>query len=121
MIGRLATYAWAGPNTLLGLLIGALMMLFGARVRCVAGVIEFAARTPGALREGAMTLGHVVLGTDQATLETWRAHERVHVRQYESWGPLFLPAYAASSLWQLLRGRRCYRDNWFEREAYERS
>ncbi len=36
-------------------------------------------------------------------------------------GVLFLPAYFASSLWQLARGRRCYRDNWFERQAYDRS
>jgi hypothetical protein len=63
----------------------------------------------------------VVLGTDRATLDAAREHERVHVRQYEQWGPLFLPAYFASSLWQLARGRRCYRDNWFERQAYDRS
>jgi hypothetical protein len=42
----------------------------------------------------------------------------VHVRQYERWGPLFVPAYLLSSLVELLRGRRPYRDNWFEREAY---
>jgi hypothetical protein len=47
-----------------------------------------------------------------------RAHEQVHVRQYERWGPLFVPAYLLSSLVELLRGRRPYRDNWFEREAY---
>jgi hypothetical protein len=55
------------------------------------------------------------------TLDCARSHEQVHVRQYEQWGPLFLPAYLASSLWQLACGRHCYRDNWFERQAYERS
>jgi hypothetical protein len=42
----------------------------------------------------------------------------VHVRQYERWGVLFFPLYAASSLWQLARGRDPYRDNRFEREAF---
>jgi hypothetical protein len=45
----------------------------------------------------------------------------VHVTQYEVWGPLFLPAYLASSFWQLARGRHVYRDNFFERRAYGRS
>jgi hypothetical protein len=42
----------------------------------------------------------------------------VHVRQYERWGPAFLPAYLLSSLLQLLRGRNPYRENHFERQAY---
>jgi hypothetical protein len=41
----------------------------------------------------------------------------VHVRQYEHWGPLFVPAYLAASLWALLRGRDPYYHNWFEMEA----
>jgi hypothetical protein len=51
-------------------------------------------------------------------LEAVREHEQVHVGQYEVWGPLFLPAYAASSIWQFMNGRRAYRDNFFERRAY---
>jgi hypothetical protein len=47
-----------------------------------------------------------------------RAHEQVHVRQYERWGPFFVPAYLASSLWQGLCGRHLYRDNHFERPAF---
>lgn len=65
----------------------------------------------------AITLGHVILGTDHATLAAVRAHEQVHVRQYERWGPFFAPAYLLSSLAQLLRGRRPYLDNRFECEA----
>ncbi|MHC4946851.1 MAG: hypothetical protein ACYTG1_01120 [Planctomycetota bacterium] len=65
-----------------------------------------------------MTLGHVVIGRSSAALEQSRLHERVHVRQYERWGPFFIPAYLVSSLVSLLRGRRPYRDNIFEREAY---
>ncbi|MDO8964417.1 MAG: hypothetical protein Q7W30_08015 [Coriobacteriia bacterium] len=48
-------------------------------------------------------------------------HEHVHVRQYERWGPFFLPAYAISSLVQLARGGDPYRDNRFERQAYAES
>lgn len=66
----------------------------------------------------AITLGHVVLGTDAEALESTRLHERVHVRQYERWGPFFIPAYLACSGWQWLRGRHPYFDNPFEVEAY---
>lgn len=65
----------------------------------------------------AITLGHVVLGLDADVLARVRAHEQVHVRQYERWGALFLLAYPAASLYQWLRGRDAYRDNPFEREA----
>ena len=47
--------------------------------------------------------------------------ERVHVRQYERWGPFFLPAYFACSLAALARGRDAYRANPFEKEAFEKS
>jgi hypothetical protein len=122
-------YAWASPNTAIGLVVGGLGMLLGAGVRVVEGVIEFSGGRLGALFASpaarcpfrAVTLGHVVLGTDAATLDCARSHEQVHVRQYERWGPFFLPAYLLSSLWQLACGRRCYRDNWFERQAYEQS
>ena len=66
-----------------------------------------------------MTLGHVVLGRDLHCLESTRAHERIHVRQVERWGPLFLPAYALASLMAFSRGGHPYHDNVFEREAYE--
>jgi drug/metabolite transporter (DMT)-like permease len=68
-----------------------------------------------------MTLGHVVLGRDENCLEDCGDHERVHVRQYESWGPLFLPAYFGSSIAALLRGDDPYLGNRFEREAYEQA
>ncbi len=65
-----------------------------------------------------MTLGHVVLGRIPSALDVCRDHELVHVRQYERWGPLFLPAYLIASLIALLQGKRAYMDNFFEREAY---
>jgi hypothetical protein len=72
------------------------------------------------LRGGAsaMTLGHVVIARDRSLLDRTREHERVHVRQYERWGPLFIPAYLTLSLLMRLRGRRAYEDNPFEREAF---
>ena len=123
---RLAAYAWAGPNTLLGLLAGVALLALGGRLRVVGGVAEFSggllgsslASFPGVLRFNAITFGHVILGVSEAELAAARSHEHVHVRQYEAWGPFFLLAYAGSSLWQLLRGRRIYRDNYFERQAY---
>lgn len=69
----------------------------------------------------AITFGHVVLGRDRGALESTRAHERVHVRQCETWGPLFVPAYLLASLWAVLRGRHPYLQNWFEVEAYRSS
>jgi hypothetical protein len=122
-------YAWASPNTAIGLALGVLALLLGARTQVRQGALEFSGGALGALFAApwlacpfrALTLGHVILATDAATLDCARGHEQVHVRQYEQWGPLFLPAYLASSLWQLACGRRCYRDNWFERQAFGRS
>lgn len=118
-------YPWAAPNTALGLGLGLVMLCLGGRLRFVAGVAEFyggaigrlVARLPEQVGFGAMTLGHVVLGIDSATLCALRTHEFAHVRQYEQWGPLFLPAYALSSVWQVFNGRSAHRSNFFERQA----
>ena len=98
-------------------------------MRIVRGVLEFSGGALGSaiaipvsrIPFRAITFGHVILGADAAALDAARDHEHVHVRQYEAWGPFFLPAYVLSSLWQLACGRRCYRDNWFERQAYDES
>ena len=126
---RLLVYAWAFPTTLVGLLFLPLAPASGGGLQVVDGVLEiyggwvdlFLRR--GTLLQGgaaAMTLGQGVLGRDRECLEWSRAHERVHVRQCERWGPFFLPAYCIGSLWALARGRQAYRDNPFEREAYEK-
>jgi len=122
----IAAYAWAGPNTVLGLLAGVAVLALGGRLRIVDGVAECSGGLlcslltsfPGGVRFNAITFGHVILGVSEAALAAARSHEHVHVRQYEAWGPFFLFAYAGSSLWQVLRGRRVYRDNFFERQAY---
>ncbi len=127
VLSRGLRYLWASPNTAIGLSFAALARGTGGGVQVVDGVAEAwggalytllrRAPIPGGAR--AMTIGHVVIGRDQAALEDSRVHERIHVRQYERWGPLFLPAYFASSAWLLLRRRDPYRDNPFEREAYD--
>lgn len=124
---RPLAYLWASPYTALGLLVGAVGYLTGGRLRVRDGVIE---AWGGILRPllqrcvpfpgGAMaiTLGHVVVGRSDDALALTRSHERVHVRQYERWGPLFLPAYLAGSAWGLVRRRGVYRGNPFERQAF---
>jgi hypothetical protein len=76
-----------------------------------------ASLTPLARGADAITLGHVVIGRDAWALESTRAHERVHVRQYEVWGPFFIPAYFLAGLVAMAQGRHPYFDNWFERDA----
>jgi hypothetical protein len=123
---RLRGVLWALPVTLVGLVFVVLGVLTGGRIAIVSGVIEGyggvvrrgLARLPvGRDGAGAVTLGHVVLGTDARALEVSRAHERIHVRQYERWGLVFPLAYAASSLSALVRGENPYRANRFEQEA----
>ena len=119
---RYGRYVWASPTTAVGLAAAGLALLTGGRARRVGGVLEAhgGLASPLLRRVGAaaMTLGHVVLAVDENAHDSCRDHERVHVRQCERWGPLFLPAYAAASLTALLRGGDYYRDNRFEREAY---
>jgi hypothetical protein len=115
--GRMAAYAWASPNTLIGLVAGLAVLTCGGKVRIVRGVAEFAAGIPPRVRFDAITFGHVIIGVSEAKLAAARDHEHVHVRQYEAWGPFFLLAYVLSSAWQLVRGRSIYYDNYFERQA----
>ena len=118
---------WAAPASLLGLTLLPIAIATGGGCRVVRGVLEihgglvaWLLRTVIPIGNGAsaMTLGHVILGRDPHTLEQCRDHEHVHVRQYERWGPLFIPLYLGASLCLALRGARAYRDNPFEIEAF---
>ena len=119
-------WLWPSPWTVLGLLLGLLVCALGGRCRRVQGALEISGGRLGAWAGAgvgpfgvtALTLGHVILGSSAQMLDGLRAHEQVHVRQYERWGMFFVPAYLGSSLWQLLHGRHVYRDNCFEREAF---
>ncbi|MCA8998558.1 MAG: hypothetical protein KDA80_16280 [Planctomycetaceae bacterium] len=122
---QLLFWIWASPATMFGLFVGVLSMPLGTRwqrsghtLECHGGPICWVLEhlpVPAA----AMTLGHVIWGQSPAALDFTRNHERVHVKQYERWGPIFIPAYLLASLWLKIRGRKGYWDNPFEREAYE--
>jgi len=124
---KVLVYVWVSPTTLFGLLFVPIAFLSGGRIQLVGGVIEVSG---GLVRRflksrlfvlgevAAITLGHVVLGQDYGSLVASREHERMHVRQYELWGPLMVPVYLFSSCLATVRGRHPYWDNWFERAAY---
>jgi hypothetical protein len=118
-------YAGAFPVSAAAAVLAAPLLLTGARARFARGVLEVSG---GLLRPilrravpgfpiAAITLGHVVLAADARSLFESRAHERVHVAQYERWGFLFPLLYLGASLRAALGGGNAYRDNVFEREA----
>ncbi len=111
----------------MGLSIGTLGLCFGGRVQVRGRAIEFfdggtkwfVQHLPNGQFTLALTLGHTILGQTKASLDVARSHETIHVRQYERWGPFLVPAYFLSSFGVWLAGKRFYRDNPFEREAYD--
>ena len=124
----LVRYTWALPNTLIGLVFAATAILPRGRMQIVDGVVEAHGPVIAAILRHcvtipsgacAITFGHVVLARDSWSLDATRAHERVHVRQYEIWGPAFIPAYLIAGLWALMNGTGGYTGNYFERQANE--
>jgi len=122
----IARYIWAAPNSLIGLIVVPIIALTNGGIAVVDGVLEVhgpfvswmlrrCVLMPGGA--AAITFGHVVLGRDRRTLSVTRAHERVHVRQYELWGPAFIPAYLLASVWGVMTGAGAYYGNVFERAA----
>ncbi len=128
-LSRVVSYLWAAPVSLAALPAALAAAATGGYVRIHDGVLEAAggilrpilARAVPGFAISAITFGHVVLGADVEALVETRAHERVHVRQYERWGIFFLPLYALSSLVALARGRSLYAGNAFERQAVRES
>jgi hypothetical protein len=125
-VNQWVRYVWAAPNTALGMLLLPFVWLTHGRGQIKDGVIELYGGILGPflrhcvpLHGGAtaMTLGHIVIAADRRALETTRTHERVHVRQYERWGPFFLPAYFLASLAAAMTGHGAYHGNYFERQA----
>lgn len=127
-LGPLARLLWASPNSVIGMLFvpsalgphGGLALVDGVlevHSPFIAWVLGHGTVLPGGV--AAITFGHVVLGVNRDALRRTSAHERVHVRQYERWGPLFIPAYLLASAWAIVTGAGAYRGNWFEREAFQ--
>ena len=124
----LLKHLWAAPCSVLGLAAGAIALALGGRARVSAGALEVTyrerpddcGRLASKLRFRAIVFGHVILAVTREELQRIGPHERVHVEQYERWGPLFFVAYGLSSLWQLVRGRSPYWHNHFEIQARKR-
>lgn len=116
---------WAAPCSAVGLLLAVVPLALGGKAKWSAGALEVTYReTPAGCGKAASTLpfrgivfGHVILAVTAEELRQIGPHERVHVEQYERWGPLFFIAYGASGLWQLLKGRSPYWYNHFEVQA----
>ena len=124
-ITQVAKFFWASPCSVVGLFFSVIVLLLGGRAARSSSTLEVTFReghAPGLTRLRwlpfrAITLCHVIIAVTRQELERLRAHELIHVRQYERWGMFFFVAYALSSAWQLLRGRHAYWDNRFEIEA----
>lgn len=126
---RLAAYLWAAPVSVVALPLAALALATRGRVRRRAGILEASGGVLGPILQrgvpgfpiSAITFGHVVLAASERALAESRSHERVHVRQYEAWGPLFPILYLGASVAALVRGRGVYAGNFFETEAARES
>jgi len=125
-VKRVLGYLWAAPVSAAALPALPLALLTGGSARLFNGVLEIEGGALSLLLSralpgfpiSAITLGHVVLAADAEEHARCRAHERVHVRQYERWGLLFPLLYLGSSAAALLAGGSAYRDNAFEEAAF---
>ena len=126
---KAAKFLWALPCSSVGLLLAAIPLLLGGSAKWSAGALEVTYRPTQAscgklshwLPFRAIVFGHVIIAVTQQELKVLGPHERVHVEQYELWGPLFFLAYPAASAWQVLNGRGPYWHNYFEVQARQRS
>lgn len=126
---KVAKLLWAAPCSTVGLALTAVLLVIGAKARWASGALEVTYRHSLAgcgtrarnLNCRGIVFGHVILAVTREELRSIGAHERVHVEQYERWGPLLFFAYGASSLWQFVNRRSPYWHNHFEVQARERS
>ncbi|MFL5767745.1 MAG: hypothetical protein ACJ758_07870, partial [Actinomycetota bacterium] len=88
-------FVWTLPNTLLGLVAGSLTFQWP---RVMEGALVFD-RGPRGLTSlmrsfdrTAMTVGYVIVSSEPVE-GTLLRHEQHHIRQYDRWGPFFIPAY----------------------------
>jgi len=126
---KMAKLLWALPCSAIGLMVAAVPLVLGGSAKWSAGALEVTYRSSqggcgklaSRLPFRAIVFGHVIIAVTQQELIVIGPHERVHVAQYEVWGPLFLLAYPAASFWQLLNGRSPYWHNYFEVQARQQS
>lgn len=124
-LSRFVRLLWASPCSAIGIVLAGIALLSGGKAKWSSGALEVTYRESqascGRLARRCpfrgIVFGHVILAVTRDELRSIGPHERVHVQQYERWGPLFFLAYGASSLWQLIRGRNAYWDNHFEVQA----
>lgn len=124
----LTVYLWASPISLIGLALGVLALAGGCRLSVKGGVLEctggrilplFLSALGLRMQVQAITFGHVVLARSNEAMQALREHERIHVKQYERWGLLFLLLYFGSSLLAFFQGKDPYYDNQFEKAAFD--
>jgi hypothetical protein len=102
---------WTAPNTVLGLLFGAVAVTLGARAQWGRNALEFLDNPfIGLWGRAAMVLGNtihyapgrrpgdIVRRYDLSGYVVLGEHERAHTSQYERWGPFFLLVYAMAWL-----------------------
>jgi hypothetical protein len=126
---ELVKLLWAAPCSAVGIVLTAVLLALGGKAKWSSGALEVTYRhslaSCGTLASKlpfrGIVFGHVILAVTREELKTIGPHERVHVAQYERWGPLFFLVYGASSVWQLVKGRSPYWYNYFEVQARERS
>lgn len=120
-LAGVAVRVWAGLYTAIGWLAAhvAGVRAWGVRDGVIHVVVgEVLDKAMGARGIAAMTIGHLILYRPGRERDPGIvAHELAHVRQYEAWGLLFLPAYLAAAAWAGLTGGHVYRDNAFEAAA----
>jgi hypothetical protein len=126
---RILKYLWALPITVFGLLVVlvslpsrptvAWLRIGNTRALCAwGGWLDVWLQKHPFGSMWAAALGHVVVARDAGKLCFCGAHEFEHVRQTERWGILMPLAYVLNGMWQLMRGKRFYRNNCFEEAAY---
>jgi len=97
---RALGFVWSLPNTLIGLVLGALSF---TRPRLDHGVVVFEGRPRGVtwilakMRRSAMTVGSVIV-SNVPVRGRLLVHERAHVRQSMILGPFYIPAYVVLAL-----------------------
>lgn len=116
-------YIWTSPNTLIGLLLAIISLPGSTSAKWNDGIFELTGGCIGKaishwpLSASAITIGHVIIANDEGLLILSRRHELIHVKQFEVWGPIMIPAYMVASVIAIICGKHPYKENYFEKQA----